>query len=147
MGLIQQFENKTLFLNTAPIIYYIEENQQYIEQLDNLFNANNNKLFLFKTSIVSLIEVLIHPLRQNNITLANQYQSILCNSKTLEIIDIDINIALKTAELRARYGIKTPDAIQIATAISSGTNYFITNDLELKKLNEEIQVITLNELT
>lgn len=147
MGLIQQFKNKTLFLDTAPIIYYIEENQQYIEQLDNLFNANNNKLFLFKTSIVSLIEVLIHPLRQNNINLANQYQSILCNSKTLEIIDIDINIALKTAELRARYGIKTPDAIQIATAISSDSNYFITNDLELKKLNAEIQIITLNELT
>lgn len=145
MGLIKEFRNKTVFLDTAPIIYYIEENKQFIKKLDKIFTANNNGLFIFKTSVITLIEVLIMPLRQDNYELALQYKSILSNSKTLEIVDINIEIALQTAIFRAKYGLKTPDAIQIAAAIQTSSSYFLTNDIHLKKV-KEIKVITLDEL-
>jgi hypothetical protein len=38
MGLIEKFRNKRIFLDTAPLIYYIEERQGSIEILDPLFN-------------------------------------------------------------------------------------------------------------
>ncbi|WP_366556963.1 PIN domain-containing protein [Desulfosporosinus sp. BICA1-9] len=42
--------------------------------------------------------------------------------------EIDQNIALQAAKLRASYGFKTPDALFLATAIEEKAEAFITND-------------------
>jgi len=146
MGLIRKLTNKIVFLDTAPLIYYIEEKQQYLPLLDKLFSANSNGRFLFKTSVITLIEVLVEPIRQNEFLLVEQYQKILCNSLTIEILDINIEISKKSAELRAKYGLRTPDAIQMATAIYISADYFLTNDLRLKSV-KEIEVLILDELS
>jgi len=49
---------------------------------------------------------------------------------------INNNICIIAAEMRAKYGFKTPDSIFIATAIEENTDVFITNDIRLKKLVE-----------
>lgn len=143
--MINKFRDKVVFLDTSPIIYYIEENKKYIDLLNKVFTANNNGLFIFRTSVISLIEVLIFPLRQNNTELALQYKSILCNSRTLEIIEINTEISLQSAILRAKYGLKTPDAIQIASAINANSHIFLTNDHHLKRI-KEIKVLLLDEI-
>ncbi|MEI6822941.1 MAG: hypothetical protein WCL51_13490 [Bacteroidota bacterium] len=51
MGLINRLENKTVFLDTAPLIYYIEENKEYATVLNRLFDANEQKKFQFSTSL------------------------------------------------------------------------------------------------
>jgi predicted nucleic acid-binding protein len=58
---------------------------------------------------------------------------------------LDEGIAEGAAELRARHNLRTPDAIQIATAIRSGTSWFLTNDAELANLSE-ISVLVLKQL-
>ncbi len=40
MGLIEKFSKKIVFLDTAPLIYYIEEHKAYTHILDELFTAN-----------------------------------------------------------------------------------------------------------
>ena len=69
MGLIRKLTNKIVFLDTAPLIYYIEEKHQYLPLLDTLFSANSNGKFLFKTSVITLLEVLVEPIRQNEFQL------------------------------------------------------------------------------
>ena len=64
MGLAQKLTNKKVFLDTAPLIYYMEENQQYQKVLDKLFSNNSKGKFLFQTSTITLLEVLVLPLRQ-----------------------------------------------------------------------------------
>jgi len=49
------------------------------------------------------------------------------------------------AEIRAHYHFKTPDAIQIATAIISGADYIVTNNKACKKITK-IPVVTLKNL-
>jgi predicted nucleic acid-binding protein len=49
------------------------------------------------------------------------------------------------AELRARYRIKLPDAIQIAAALAKRCEAFITNDRQLAKVSE-IRVLVLDDL-
>jgi predicted nucleic acid-binding protein len=144
MGLIQKLTNKIVFLDTAPLIYYIEENQQYLPLLDKLFVANSKSKFLFKTSMVTLIEILVHPMRQIEHLLVEQYQNILCNSPTIDILEINIEISKKAAGLRARYGLKTPDAIQLASALVASVDYFLTNDFRSKAVSE-INVLVLDE--
>ena len=56
------------------------------------------------------------PLREGNIILAKQYENILTQAENIDIYEINIQIAKESARLRAKYTIKTPDAIQLATA-------------------------------
>jgi predicted nucleic acid-binding protein len=143
MGLSRKYEGKTFFLDTAPLIYYIEENKSYVNQLNELFDEEEK--YRFVTSIITLIEVLTLPLREKNSELAEKYEEILTNSNAIEIVDINCKIAKITAQLRADYSLKTPDAIQLATAIYSSANYFLTNDKRLKIVSG-ITVVTLDEL-
>jgi len=58
---------------------------------------------------------------------------------------LDEGIAEVAAALRARHNIRTPDAIQLATAIRAGASWFLTNDAELANL-PEIYVVVLKQL-
>ena len=145
MGLIQKLTDKVVFFDTAPLIYYIEENPNYLKILDKLFEANNNRKFLFQTSVITLIEVLIHPMRKNKMTLVQKYQDILRHSSTIELFDINTEVSILAAKYRAKYGLRTPDAIQMATAVDAGAGFFLTNDLKLKNVNE-IEVLILDEI-
>ena len=143
--MIRKFTNKTVFLDTTPLIYYMEENQQYISFLDKLFLSNSKGKFKFKTSVITLLEVLVQPLRYKESDLVEQYKKLLCNSATLDILDINVEISEKSALLRAKYGLRTPDAIQLASAIYTSSDYFLTNDHRLKTVNE-IEVLLLDEI-
>lgn len=146
MGLIKKFTGKKVFLDTAPIIYFIEENPAYITRLEKLFNANTEGVFIFSTSVITLIEVLIHPLKNDETGLSEQYSNILCYSPSIEMLDINADIAKNAAKIRAKYGFKTPDAIQLASALQSGSDFFITNDNQLNKF-KELKVVLVDQLT
>lgn len=60
MGLTARLLNKTIFLDTAPLIYYIEGHSEYQEQLSALFGANDNGKLSFATSTLTLLEVLFN---------------------------------------------------------------------------------------
>ncbi len=138
-------KGKTVFLDTAPLIYYMEENRKYASVLNKLFLANSKGDFLFQTSVITLLEVLVHPMRANEHQLVEEYQNILCNSPSIDIIDLTIETAIKAAALRAKYGLKTPDSIQVATALMATANYFLTNDIRLKSINE-IEILILDQI-
>jgi predicted nucleic acid-binding protein len=77
--------------------------------------------------------------------LAEEYRSILLQSPALTAIPLDEGIAEEAAGLRARHNLRTPDAIQIATAIRSGASWFLTNDADLANVSE-IPVLVLKQL-
>jgi predicted nucleic acid-binding protein len=142
---VNDFAGKTIFLDTAPLIYFIEGNSVYQPVLSNLFGQNKNGTFFFIASSITLLEVLVKPLREGQILLANQYKNILTNAAGISIFDITTAIAESAAQLRARYNLKTPDAIQFATCIEMGADYFLTNDIRLKNV-VEVNVIMLAEI-
>lgn len=146
MGLTASLFNKTIFLDTAPLIYYIEGHSEYQEQLSELFGANDNGKLSFATSTLTLLEVLVQPMRFNRSDLVDQYERIFTGSPNIDIYDIDILIARRAAQLRAAYHLKTPDALQIATGIAQEVPIFLTNDVELKKVTD-IEVLLLNDIT
>ncbi|MGI8510780.1 MAG: type II toxin-antitoxin system VapC family toxin, partial [Gemmatimonadaceae bacterium] len=52
----------------------------------------------------------------------------------LHLVDIDRNQLRAAAQLRARYGVRTPDALQLAAALQERCSAFITNDRRLPTL-------------
>ncbi len=142
---IQDFASKTVFLDTAPLIYFIEGHSTYQPILSRLFDFNDKGGFPFVTSSVTLLEVLVKPLREGQKTIAEQYSDILTTAPGIELFDVTSAIAEQAAQLRAKYYIKTPDAIQLATCIELGADYFLTNDNRLKAISET-KVIAVGEL-
>jgi len=142
---IADLYRKTIFLDTAPLIYYIEGNSSYQDKLNDVFKANTNGDFIFITSCITLLEVLVKPLREGEKELANKYKKILTSAVGISIFEISNDIALKAAELRAIYNLRTPDALQFATAIEYKADYFLTNDNRLKSL-KQVSSVLLSEL-
>jgi len=120
--------------DTMPLIYYIEENRNYLEVVDPFFEAIDRGEFKVVTSIITLLEVLVHPVRNGDVILAQRYRDLLFDTEGLSTMILDRTIAEEAARLRASHHIRTPDSIQMATAISEGASFFLTNDLLLPSL-------------
>ena len=111
----------------------------------NLFSSIDEGDFSFITSTVTLLEVLVKPLKDNRQDIVNQYTDILTSAKGIDIFDINIAVSKEAAKLRAKYSLRTPDAIQLSTAIIFGADFFLTNDIRLK-LVSEVKVLVLSEI-
>jgi len=119
MGLKEKLSaHDRILVDTAPIIYFIEEHPDFGPISDEIFRAirNEDRIYAF-SSIITLIEVLAQPYRSGDENLAESYRRFLLESSNFTLYDIDGNIAEQAAALRGKYEIRTPDAIQLATGI------------------------------
>jgi predicted nucleic acid-binding protein len=130
-------------LDTNIIIYYIEEHPIFLKKVEPLIDRIIDGEAIGITSYVTLLELLVKPIREERFDLVEQYKTILLTQ--LEVVALDEAVSLKAAELRAKYGIKTPDAIQLASVISKSGDVFMTNDRRLDAV-EEIKVLSVGDL-
>lgn len=63
------------------------------------------------TSVMTLLEVLVLPIKLKRMDLAAEYEKILTTSPNLEILQIGEETVKLVAQIRATFNIKTPDAI------------------------------------
>jgi predicted nucleic acid-binding protein len=131
--------------DTAPLIYFIGKHPTYLSLLQPFFETVERGDIRVVTSTLTLTEVLIHPLRHGNQTLAQQYSHILLNAAHLRTLAVSSFIAAEAARLRANHGFKAPDAIQLATAVRGHAAFFLTNDEALTGL-PNLRVIVLKHL-
>jgi len=59
----------------------------------------------------------------------------------INVIDVSQAIALKAAQLRAKYHLKTPDAIHLATAIEANCDVFFTADKDFQINISEVKIV------
>ncbi len=130
-------------LDTNVIIYYIEEHPVFLKKVEPLIDRIVEGKAIGITSYVTLLELLVKPIKEERFDLVEQYKTILMTQ--LEMVPLDESVSLRAAELRAKYGIKTPDAIQLASVIFKKGDVFITNDDRLDAV-EEINVLTLRDI-
>ena len=145
MAWITALRGQVVGLDTAPLIYFIEENPVYLHAVRRFFAAAAQGELHIITSTVTLLEILVHPFRQGDTGLADQYREILLNSNGLSCVPLSGGIAEEAARLRSEHSIRTPDAIQIATAIRGGATSFLTNDSRLPSL-PGLEMLVLHEL-
>jgi predicted nucleic acid-binding protein len=135
---------KTIFLDTAPVIYFIEAHHQFgplVKQVVELMNENRIQAF---TSVLTLSEVLPKPVETGNDELAEKFKTYLKNGPNLTLLPITETIGETAGVLRGKYPhLKTVDAVQIAAAIDAEADAFLTNDKKLSGI-KEIKVLVLN---
>ena len=141
MGLTLSKAQK-IFVDSAPFIYYFEENERYLDAVDRLFRSVSDLQCQLVTSIVTYIELLTMPEKVGDLKLAAKYRDFLTNSEGLSIHPLDVSVADAAVRFRARYRMRTPDAIQLATAQTCGADYVVTNDKEWLRVKELHVVLT-----
>ena len=145
MGLLNIINGETIFIDTAAFIYFVERNPAYVDILRPVFNAIDAGELRAITTTITYSEVLVIPCRQGNQVLVEKYETLLRATPNLTIAPFNLKLAKQTAEVRAQYGLKTPDAIQWATAIRHNVKFFLTNDRGFQRFSDP-QVLLIEEL-
>lgn len=140
---LKQFD--AIFIDTAPIIYYIEAHPLFGPLAKAVVNAfQSGKLTAF-SSVITLVEVLPKPIETGNTQLADKFTSFLKHGKNIRLMEISETIAERAGKLRGQYpSIRAMDAIQLAVALETSVDAFITNDKKLKQVTE-VKTIVLKD--
>jgi predicted nucleic acid-binding protein len=140
---LKPLQDKQIALDTMIFIYAFEEHSVYIPLLQPFFREVEKGRIIAVTSTVTLAECLVQPFRAKAMELAARYKTLFRDFPHLSVIPVSDEIAERAAWLRAQYHMKTPDAIQLATALVSGSHIFLTNDEGLPQV-EGIHVLVLD---
>jgi predicted nucleic acid-binding protein len=135
VGLIRDIGPGPVALDTVVFIYFIEENPDYLPVLEPVFNAIARGELEAVTSELTLLEVLVEPYRQGRTALAEHYEALLSNSAGLRLLPLDRALLRTAARIRARDGLRTPDAIQAAAALVARCTSLLTNDRDYRSLD------------
>jgi predicted nucleic acid-binding protein len=136
---------KLLFLDTAPIIYYVENNPRYFPIVEPLFSRIDKGLLNVVTSPITLAECLIFPYKTHSLLLEKIFYELITQGENTLFIPTNEIIAKQAAQLRSQYNLSLTDALQIASAIIAKCDGFLTNDLDLKRV-QEINIIVIEDL-
>jgi predicted nucleic acid-binding protein len=144
MGLKLQ-EDNILFLDTAPFIYFFEKEGKFSRAvrvlLDGIYTARAQII----TSLITYIEINTVPAKAGDSRMLAKYREYFTNSESVSIHPLNLAIAEESIRFRSEYHLKTPDAIQLATATYCGADYVITNDRDWKQV-KELNIVLVSEL-
>lgn len=135
----------TIFIDTAPVIYYIEAHPQFGSLAKEVVDSFQSGRLSAFSSVITLTEVLPKPIEVGNEKLARKFAEFLKYGRNISLIEISTDAAERAGKLRGQYpGIRTIDAIQISVAIDVGADVFLTNDKKLKQI-KELKVLVLKD--
>ncbi len=113
-----------------------------MDRIINLIEASSLEAF---SAVLTLTEVLVQPLKTDDEQLVREYRDILVNSGAYTLVSITATIADSAADLRARYNLRTPDALHVAAAIQTGCDAMLTNDSGITRV-QELAILVIDEL-
>ncbi|PIE01854.1 MAG: PIN domain nuclease [Acidobacteria bacterium] len=138
-------EGDVVFLDTAPFIYYFEKHPNYFPLMQSLMDRVYALNIQVVTSAITYIEIAIYPARLGQNRLVAKYRDFFNYSENIHLLPLDLVTSDCVVRLRAEYGFKTPDAVQLGTAVVCGADYIVTNDRAWKKFRET-RVVMVEEL-
>ena len=137
--------HRSLGLDTSVFIFEVEANARYVERTHRIFQWLKSPGRTGVTSTITMLELLVRPYRDQNEELVDSFYGLLSTYPHLTWAEISLEIADNAARLRARYGLRTPDAVQAATAIALATTGFVSNDPIFRRI-PEFETLILDDL-
>ncbi|MEK7560831.1 MAG: type II toxin-antitoxin system VapC family toxin [Patescibacteria group bacterium] len=123
-------------IDSTVFMYLLAEDRRYLARVERLLSDVRDGKINGIFSCIGLIELLTGPKKRGQYDIASRYREIIGQFPHLSIRGLNERIVDLASTLRAEYGLRTPDAIHIATAIDGGAIAFVTNDRRLKKVKE-----------
>jgi len=138
-----------VLLDSTVLLAYFNGNEPIsplsIQILDDFVRRGRNEAVV---SMVTVMEILIRPLRQSTGTYRHVID-FLRNFPHLRPVDIDLVVAQEAASLRAIYNFAPPDALIIGSGIVTQVGHLVTNDsawrTRLRPISARIRVCCLSD--
>jgi predicted nucleic acid-binding protein len=124
-------QNALVLMDSAPIIYFLENHPRFAPRYRPLFDAHACGRLLFAVTTVAIAEVLTGPLQAADEALARRYRTIL---ESWHPVALDVDIAESAARLRASLRLKLADAVQAASALAINAAALVTHDRDLARV-------------
>lgn len=136
---------KRVFIDTAPIIYFLENSSIYMESMKKFFVRCMKEHIQIVTSTLTIEEYLVSPYSNGKMEYVDNFKKFI-EYMNIEVVDIDSVIAEQGAKIRGQYkNFKAMDALQIATAIVKNCDMFFTNDKQLRQ-EKELPCMTMEDI-
>lgn len=136
---------RRLFLDTAPVAYFLERHPLYQSVVTPVFRAIDQGTPVGITSPISLAECLVLPYRLGNAAVAQVFLAFFLTGRNVSLASIDANVGQAAADLRARYNLTLTDALQVAVALDAGCEALLTNDAVFRRVGE-LRIIMIDDL-
>ena len=145
LGIDKLVLNKTVALDSMVFIYLIEKTEPYFTTCRHLLSLAESGQIIALSSIISVLETLSPskyiPAEYTQTEIVNFFK----NTPGVSICPVDWPVCLEAARLRRENKfLKTPDSIQLATALVHQADIFITHDKKMQKLRlPHLKIISL----
>lgn len=133
---------QNIALDTVIFIYFLEKNPQFYQLVKKIFYRIEQGDIRAGMSSLVFAELLVPAYRSNYNSGAEKIIRLLRDFPNLKIIPVTTEISKESAKLRADFNLRTPDAIHAATALHNKSDFLITNDKDLQKIDRRIKVLT-----
>jgi predicted nucleic acid-binding protein len=137
--------HRKIGLDTSVFIFQVEENPKYLELVNPIFVWLEVARARAVTSTITMLELLVQPYRLADMDRVNKFYALLSTYPHLEWSAPTLEIADLAARLRAEHNLKTPDALQVATALAGQATGFISNDPVFQRV-AGLEVVILDKL-
>lgn len=129
MEILNRIEPQSLIaIDTCIWIYHLEAHPEFAEAARQVLTAVEGGHCRGVISELTLMELVTGPLQQDRQDIADEYELLLTHFPNLTLVPVSREILLDAARIRAVRGLRTPDAIILATALRQQANVVITND-------------------
>jgi predicted nucleic acid-binding protein len=119
---------RLVFLDTMVFSYQLANHPRYAPLTSVVLNAVESGQIAGLTSTITLAEILTLPAKAGDQQAIRDYELYLTHFPNLDVVSLDTALARETARVRAATGLRTPDAIQVATARLAHADAIVTND-------------------
>lgn len=125
-----------VFLDASAVIYLLEGEEALQRSTRHVLGKlrNEDPDASLAVSALSLLECRVQPIRRGDRKRRELFDSFFSHPG-LAVIEIDRDVIEIATELRARHGLRTPDAIQAACALREAPDAeFVTGDADFQKV-------------
>ncbi len=137
--------HRRIALDTSVFIYQLEANARYLAFTDHIFSWLERPGCKAVTSTITMTELLVQPHRDFDEQRVDEFYGLLSTYPNLDWIAANLEIADLAARIRAVHRLRTPDALQAATAVHTLATGLITNDPVFQRV-KTFETLVLDQL-
>ncbi len=125
MGLKNALRGKRAYFDANIFIYLLEGSEQFEAAMSDIRDLiADNEIQISSCDLIFTEMLPFHARKRDQ----DAIEHIIGFLSTFEITDISKQVSIHAGILRGETGMKTPDAIHVASAIQNGCDVFVTND-------------------
>ena len=133
------------YLDANLYIYVFEGIETYRTRMAGLLAAIDRQGVDVVASELLFTELLPRPMKDGRQDLVERYLELFRSTPRIHLVPVARQVILRSVQLRAEFGLRSMDALHVATALAHGCETFVTNDQRLARV-DRLRVLTLASL-